>query len=374
MSISLYVKNEYNLSIKSNYNDIINILNAPVVVNIPAILRIAKEAGYTEDFIKSEINRLRDLPGKLTAHEYYYYRLWESPAPETFAGREIRFGANDICNSYSWQATYSNKLLFHTIMKGADLPIPKIKALVHVLWTFPDAMSVTNSIELKQFLLNPNNYPLFAKPIFGSHGLGAIAAKGIEGNVIHLCDNTTMHIDDLIDSYPFGRGYIIQELLQPKQRFTDSSNIYTSRLLILNTTQGPVLHRGSVKISTGSNIADNFWLPGNILCAVDINTGLITRVIERGSYGLVYDPEYSTNLVGNNIEDWHKAVRLGIQAAAYFPGIRLQSWDIAMTDKGPVILELNGAGDFNLLQLGQRVGVYDEVFAQHLAECKAMQY
>ncbi|HEX4174147.1 MAG TPA: hypothetical protein VHY82_16915, partial [Acetobacteraceae bacterium] len=42
------------------------------------------------------------------------------------------------------------------------------------------------------------------------------------------------------------------------------------------------------------------------------------------------------------------------------------SWDIALTDRGPVLLEVNWGGDLNLAQLAYGRGVLDSEFAAHL--------
>ena len=49
--------------------------------------------------------------------------------------------------------------------------------------------------------------------------------------------------------------------------------------------------------------------------------------------------------------------------------IRTQSWDVALTDKGPVLLEVNFGGDLNLAQLAHGTGVLDDAYANHLRRC-----
>ena len=56
-----------------------------------------------------------------------------------------------------------------------------------------------------------------------------------------------------------------------------------------------------------------------------------------------------------------------ISAAEILPGIRTQSWDIALAAEGPVILEVNYGGDLNLVQLAHGIGVLDERYVEHLA-------
>ena len=57
------------------------------------------------------------------------------------------------------------------------------------------------------------------------------------------------------------------------------------------------------------------------------------------------------------------------EAARLLPGIRTQSWDIALTDAGPVPLEVNFGGDLNLAQLAAGAGVLDETYREHLRTC-----
>jgi hypothetical protein len=45
-----------------------------------------------------------------------------------------------------------------------------------------------------------------------------------------------------------------------------------------------------------------------------------------------------------------------------------QAWDIALTDRGPMILELNHNGDIELLQVGARTGILEGAFKDLLRE------
>jgi hypothetical protein len=57
---------------------------------------------------------------------------------------------------------------------------------------------------------------------------------------------------------------------------------------------------------------------------------------------------------------------LCLEAARHFPGLRLQAWDVAPTPKGPVILEISGAGDFSMTQRAEGRGVLDNEFLRFL--------
>jgi hypothetical protein len=47
-----------------------------------------------------------------------------------------------------------------------------------------------------------------------------------------------------------------------------------------------------------------------------------------------------------------------MRAAAGFPGARWQNWDVALTTRGPVLLELNSAGDLYAAQYITGHGMY----------------
>lgn len=74
-------------------------------------------------------------------------------------------------------------------------------------------------------------------------------------------------------------------------------------------------------------------------------------------------------LVGMTLPGWQRARQLCLRAASMFPGIRTQSWDIALTSAGAVILELNYGGDLNLHQLAHRRGILTPSYVAHLGRC-----
>ncbi len=63
---------------------------------------------------------------------------------------------------------------------------------------------------------------------------------------------------------------------------------------------------------------------------------------------------------------WADVVALAERAALTFPAVRTQSWDVALTHRGPVLLEVNWGGDLNLAQLAYGRGILDATYAAHL--------
>jgi hypothetical protein len=93
------------------------------------------------------------------------------------------------------------------------------------------------------------------------------------------------------------------------------------------------------------------------------------RVI-RGT-GLVMEvnpnhPKTGLLIHGTEIPDWSVVLDLARVASGFFPAVKTQSWDIALTADGPVLLEMNWGGDLNLTQLAHGRGVLDGAYASHL--------
>ena len=107
-----------------------------------------------------------------------------------------------------------------------------------------------------------------------------------------------------------------------------------------------------------------------MLGAIELETGLISRVVRGTGVEMSLNeahPDTRRPIIGTLIPQWEALTRLAVWAAEILPGIRTQSWDIAITAEGPVLLEVNYGGDLNLAQLAHGAGVLDERYTEHLA-------
>jgi hypothetical protein len=109
-----------------------------------------------------------------------------------------------------------------------------------------------------------------------------------------------------------------------------------------------------------------------MLGSIAFDTNHIGRVVRGAGANMNLDtapPESRRSIVGTALPKWEALTRLVISAAEILPGIRAQSWDVALAAHGPVLLEVNHGGDFNLAQLANGAGVLDDRYARHLARC-----
>jgi hypothetical protein len=106
-----------------------------------------------------------------------------------------------------------------------------------------------------------------------------------------------------------------------------------------------------------------------MLRAIDLATGQIMRVVKGTGVETVIDgvhPGTGRPTTGTPIPDW-EALKAVVAAARLLPGIGTQSWGIALTDVGPMPLEVNFGDDLTLAKLAS--GVLDTNYREHLRRC-----
>jgi hypothetical protein len=348
-------------------------------IDIPQNLKLALASGRSVPSLLREIITLWRGPGKLSPQEYFYYRLWD-PAIQLddkrrFVGKKAQHDMHLACNSQYWYATAADKILFHTIMTGAALPVPELIAITAQGRAIPGIPNLSDAGALAALLRRPELYPLFMKEAGGKYSLAVTSADTydeVQDEVV-LLDGTRHAPETLAGGMTEGGGYLVQRRLRqaPALAALFGPRLWSVRVLVLLGKAGPRIHRAVAKIATGTNPADNYWRPGNMLGAISLEDGTIWRVVTGSGAGLSTNPRHpdtSRPVLGTKLPDWARIADLIQAAAPVFAGIHSQSWDVALTEQGPVLLEVNFGGDLNLTQLANGEGVLDAGYSEHLCE------
>lgn len=355
-------------------------LQGTPTVDINRNTSVALRSGRSAPAILVEALRLMRGPGLLSAQEYFYFRLWDpglsADQKRAFVGKRAQHRMHLACNDRNWYQTAADKILFQTIMTGAGLPVPDTLAVTQPLRWLPQAAALPNPSLLAEWLRNPALYPLFAKPAAGKYSLGVLSLDSYDAATdrIVALGGQTIAVEQAAEQMSSPSGYIIQRRMAPHLSLVDrfGPRLWSVRALVLVRPDGPVIHRATTKIPTGMNPADNYWRPGNMLGALDIATGQIIRAVCGVGADMAVcpcHPDTNAALAGTALPHWGELRDLVSRAARIFPGIRTQSWDIALTDQGPVCLEVNYGGDLNLAQLAEGRGVLDAAYRDHLSTC-----
>ncbi|MPY75501.1 MAG: hypothetical protein GEU87_14710 [Alphaproteobacteria bacterium] len=320
---------------------------------------------------------LKFSPTQISGQEYYYYRLYECRAREEafrFLGFRSQLVLNRLCTHPDWRAIVNDKFLFSCLFEKLGFSVPKNVAVYHPTREFGSLKTLRNRVALRKFLQDCKRYPLFSKPVDGiwSTGIARLSGFDAASDELELADGRRISADSYMAQLEgFKNGYLFQEILHPHDAIRNlcGDRVASVRLIVIGEPAGYRIVRALWKIPAGKNMADNYWRDGNMLAALDIDSGRVTRVVRGvGEFHEKVEahPNTGKSLVGFEIPHWNASKALCLAAAAVLPHIKIQAWDIAVCPEGPVLQEINAGGDYNLPQLAHRSGLLDDEFQKFL--------
>ncbi|MFQ5643270.1 MAG: sugar-transfer associated ATP-grasp domain-containing protein [Thiogranum sp.] len=328
--------------------------------------------------------RLRAGPTRLGAHEYIDLRLYDNDKysfaqKREFGGTRFKFAVLDSLNSPEWMATGNDKLVNYALLRALGLPYPEIHAIAAQRPRyFGDTPCFSAKAPLADFIRTEMSYPFFAKPARGYYGIGACAVSAYHAadDALELYDGSRLPVTEFTDQLleHAGEGYLFQECLHshPDVAAVCGNTVTTCRLDIFLDGDGPRLFYNTWKIPTGNNMIDNFHdgLTGNLLGLLDNDSGTVKRVVDGigpDQDEVMQHPDTHQRLPGFRIPEWDRIKALCFKAATAFPGLRFQGWDVAVTPRGPVLVELNASSDLHGRQYASGRGVYNARLKDYLS-------
>ena len=313
-----------------------------------------------------ELILLRAGPGKLTPADYYLMRVYRRDL--TFAEKASyispsAFGA--ISRDKRWSIVADDKLLTYAVLTAQGIKVPEVRAIFHPVRTFGRSVALRSQRALEEYLHAEATYPFFSKPIQGIYSKGTVLVESLDSTkgTLRLGDGSDIPLQAFAkDCAAKPKGFLFQELLHPHAEIAELSGgrLCTVRMMVLLDDQGPRIFAALWKIAGPGNMADNYWRKGNMLALLDKARGCV----QRCTTGLGPElreidrhPETCRPLVGFVVPDWSDIVELTLRAACAFPGLPIQAWDIAVTSKGPLPLEVNVFGSPFLPQIANDGGL-----------------
>lgn len=316
---------------------------------------------------------------RLGVEEYYELEIFDDrsyPADRKSdcVGWRASARIDQRLNRNYWRATANDKLLNYALLQQYGLPAPETVATFSPTRRRVGAERLLASeAELRDYVTREMPFPMFIKPIGGTYGRGTFLFTGYEAGRQTFRDNqgAELALDAFVQTSltPQFHGMLFQTPLVPHPQVRALTGPATScvRVIVAVPATGPQIHLAFWKVARVHNITDNFHMgsTGNLLAALDKETGRVQRVITGlwpTGKEVSEHPDTHQTLVGQTLPDWPRAMALCLEAAVHFPGLRLQHWDVAFCDRGPVLMELNTEADLGVPQvLGRRPFLDDNV-------------
>ncbi|BBO77644.1 hypothetical protein DSCW_50610 [Desulfosarcina widdelii] len=295
-----------------------------------------------------------------TPEESYHYgflykNITEKNNP-TYVSRKKMSVIQRKINPVSWAPLTEEKGIFYRICTECKIPIPKLFGIVFNNlpgWSYKGSQ-ITNIDEWNRFIINDIPDEFVLKPSRGVYGKGI---KIYKRNADLFTDekNTSSNAESIyrkIRTDPEYNTFVIQERIRNHQDFnilSQSEYLQTARV-ITNIRKDGTCHivYAYLKLIVGANIVDNqnYGRTGNLLSKININSGSLEETIYLSSkpHGieiLEKHPESGFQLNQFSIPHWEDVCQTAINAAHRFSPIQAIGWDIAVAEKGPVVIEGN---------------------------------
>ncbi|MEM9756419.1 MAG: sugar-transfer associated ATP-grasp domain-containing protein, partial [Pseudomonadota bacterium] len=315
--------------------------------------------------LQADFQKLASTPNKINLVEYVRNGLFDldrftAEERADFLSNDLHWPIANKCNKTTWSGAAEDKVLAHTILTAGGIRVPNSVAVIdRTPRQHPGLVKIADVAGLRAVLAKESGGRLFAKIVDGMVSFGAFRIDGSDATHIHCAGHPPMTHEEFLDSFVGDNVYLVQRELTNHEALTSyASALATVRMVNLVTDAGVHVPFALIKLPQGDNIADAFWRPGNLACDIDVETGRIQTVTRRGieTEHLDDHPE-AAGLKGLELPFWAQLKELNARAAALYAPIRYQSTDIAITADGPVVVELNYGGGFDLPQYASGRGL-----------------
>jgi glutathione synthase/RimK-type ligase-like ATP-grasp enzyme len=338
-----------------------------------------KKCGKHPFSIITDISRLLRGNGRLTRQEYFMYQLYDDEKYSKedkgkFISEKIHWPVTHTCCDMSWSALAEDKWLCYKFLESFDIRVPETIAVIDKTFrSFGSIPKISSPMELKDFFGKNPGYPIFAKPNAGIGSFGAFIITGIDDTHVFLDQSEPLTFDNLFEELIGERTFLLQSFIKNHPVISAFSQyLATIRAVNFVKSDSVVTPFYVLKIPSSSNIADNYWRKGNIIADLDPGSGVIRRAIRgRGidTEELDNHPETGDKLVGLQLPYWNELKNVNHICARLFAPVRYNTLDIALTQDGPMVIEVNTGGSFELPQLASGSGFLTEEICDFLESC-----
>lgn len=327
----------------------------------------ARRSGRGVFDLAREAWALRRGPGKLRLAEYVQFGLYDHgrhPAEERerFLSNQLHWPITYRCCDMTWQAATEDKWLASRILEGSGVAVPETLAVIdRSLRAYPRTRKLDTPDALRDYLTGGAPFPIFGKVNRGIVGAGVFQMLGADATGVDLAGEGRMDYAAFWDGFLGQTPYLLQPVVR-NHPFFDAyvEAVATVRAVVLVTPETVEIPVAVVKLPARGNIADSFWRKGNLACGLDVETGRIVTAKTKTPLETIdheTHPETGAPLIGAVLPHWSEVLALARACAAVFAPLRYQSMDIAITAAGPVLIEINTGGGFDLPQLATGRGM-----------------
>ena len=288
---------------------------------------------------------------KLSVQEYLNYKpfLKDASFRDSFLSYNEAEKYWSLLNPNKYSAIARDKYLAHLVLEKAKIPMPKLYAYYN-----PETDDDYNSI--RERLFQQGVRQCVVKPAADSaHGSGVFICKSIQYEdqdcIIEKSSGELLSLKHLIATNRYTPLLFEERVIQTQQlNDINPSSVNTVRFLTaLYPNKQVKVIASFMKIGRLGSDVDNAGCGGNVDCALDYEKGICYNTIQFNSFEDIVrisrHPDTNALIEGLTIENWQMIVAKVEDFQTKVPYLKMIGWDIALTNEGPVVIEINNWWD-----------------------------
>ncbi|MEM0978407.1 MAG: sugar-transfer associated ATP-grasp domain-containing protein [Pseudomonadota bacterium] len=344
------------------------------VSKLEYLTNAAKLSGRSPLDISKEQKQLERAAGRLQFFEYMDYELFDDAKytldeKRRFVGNHLRHDIANIANDRTWEQAFGNKIIAGAILENGGIEAPDTLAVISAReQSFGQAETVSTPDALKRFLDRNASAPLFCKAADASLSAGIFRIDRHDDGHVYLHGHDPVSYSDLFTDFISDESYLVQRnLTNHPAMLPYVTALSCVRLFNLWTDDVLTTPVAVLRLAQGDSISDIRRFDGNLACDIDPKTGEVMSLVSFGtSTERLDDHPTVSGLVGMTLPHWDALLEMNRRVAHLTRPMRMQSPDYALTEDGPVCVEVNARGGFVVLQESTMRGLMTEEFGAFL--------
>jgi hypothetical protein len=274
-----------------------------------------------------------------------------------------------LLNPREYRLPFANKVMFARVFGGAGLPVPRTLGVFDPsLGAASDGASLRDAEGVDRWLKCHGENGFVFKPVWGSEGYQVLVFSGRapdDDNSYLTMSGERFNAEQLVafarntaalEKSALGdpRSYLLQERIRPHPVLAEfvGPTLCCVRVVTVVGVSGSPSVIGAVYKLQPKPLGVDHLSYGALGCWVDLDSGALGP--GRSRHELRWEtviPGTARSFVGFQLPDWAQVKELALRAALVFPWCRSIGWDIALSDRGPVLIEGNAHWSTSLLQI-----------------------
>lgn len=255
-----------------------------------------------------------------------------------------------VLNPSRYAVLAKDKYLSHLLLEKLGVPVPELYAYYH-----PE-MENCGFEALRSELESKGVESCVIKPaVDGAHGAGVFVCKKLiytrDEVVIVKSNGEQLSLLDFCKQNKSTSWLFESVVVQSNQigRFNRSSVNTVRFMTTLYPDRNVKIFATFMKIGRAGSDVDNAGGGGNVDCAINVETGECYNALQFNSYADVKKvdkhPDSGEIINGVRIENWDEIKNCLRDYQSRIPQLKAIGWDVALTENGPVIIEINNYWD-----------------------------